>query len=365
LTILADLKARRGQIAEANALYKQAEGVIEGMLTSVDEPYWTSSVVASMSQTYLRHFELVARTGDVPTAFRVLEQVRGRTLAWALKDKDRNAIPASQLEQTASLETDVAGLQARLMQTSSANEREQLLDKLAEYERRLGLAWTKRDANIGLPIQPAPLKVVQNDLKPNEVLLEYVLDDPTSFCISTSRKGAFVRVLPASRKEIESLAQAYIDQIRKRSGADVSKQLYELLIKPIPEALGTTRFLIVPDGILNLLPFEALRDDQGQYLLKSRTISYVPSGTILHMLRRRQMQERAPKPLLAVGDVAYENQGGAGRSIPPRASVRGRIERGIADLSGIGLHDLPQTREEVLEIGKVVGPDAVVNGHNR
>ncbi|PYV67476.1 MAG: hypothetical protein DMG97_24220 [Acidobacteria bacterium] len=32
----------------------------------------------------------------------------------------------------------------------------------------------------------------------------------------------------------------------------------------------------------------------------------------------------------------------------------------MADLSGIGLHDLPQTREEVEEIGKIVGPDAVI-----
>jgi tetratricopeptide (TPR) repeat protein len=51
LTILADLKARRGFVAEANALYEQAEDVIEGMLISVDEPYWNSSVVAAMSQT--------------------------------------------------------------------------------------------------------------------------------------------------------------------------------------------------------------------------------------------------------------------------------------------------------------------------
>src|SRR5205807_6980918 len=128
LTILADLKARRGRVSEANALYEQAEDVIEGMLISVDEPYWNSSAAASMSQTYLQHFELIAHSGDVPGAFRVLERVRGRTLAWALED--RKAIPTSQSEQTASLETDVAGLQARLMQTSSANEREQLLDQL-------------------------------------------------------------------------------------------------------------------------------------------------------------------------------------------------------------------------------------------
>jgi CHAT domain-containing protein len=223
------------------------------------------------------------------------------------------------------------------------------------------LAWTEGDPNVRLPIQPAPLKVVRDDLKPDEVLLEYVLDDPNSFCISTSRQGAFVRVLPTGRKEIEQLAQVYLDEIRAQgSKTDTSKQLYEILIKPIPETFRTVRFLIAPDGVLNLLPFEALRDDQGQYLLKSHTISYVPSGTILDTLRRRRIQERAPKPLLALGDVAYQNQGGAGRRLPPPISVRGRIERGIADLSGIGLHDLPQTREEVLEIGKIVGADAVL-----
>jgi len=66
LTMLADLKARRGNFAEANALYEQAEDVIEGMLISVDEPYWNSSVAAAMSETYLRHFELVTRNGDAP-----------------------------------------------------------------------------------------------------------------------------------------------------------------------------------------------------------------------------------------------------------------------------------------------------------
>src|SRR5271170_7765412 len=117
LTILADLKARRGRVGEANALYEQAEDVIESMLISVDEPYWNSSVAASMSQTYLQHFELVAKSGDVPGAFHVLERVRGRTLAWALED--RKAFPTAKSGQTASLETDLAGLQVQLMQTNS------------------------------------------------------------------------------------------------------------------------------------------------------------------------------------------------------------------------------------------------------
>jgi CHAT domain-containing protein/tetratricopeptide (TPR) repeat protein len=360
LTMLADLKARRGRVSEANALYEQAEDVIESMLISKDEPYWNSSVAASMSQTYLQHFELLTNSGDVPGAFQVLERVRGRTLAWALED--RKAFPTAESGQTASLETDIAELQVQLMQTNGPEKREQLMDRLVEYERRLGLAWTNGDApDHGLPVQPTSLSKLQAVLQPDEVLLEYVLDDPTSFCVVVSQKAAYVRVLPAGRKEIENLTQQFVGEIRnKGTAAELSKRLYAMLVKPVPEAATATRFTIAPDATLNLLPYEALRDTQGEYLLKSRVISYVPSGTILNMLRRSEKRQLAPRPLLAVGDVEYENRGDSGRRIPPPAPVRGRMERGVADLSGIGLHDLPETRAEVEEIGKIVGPDAVM-----
>ena len=359
-TMLADLKSRRGSFVEANALYEQAEDVIEGMLISVDEPYWNSSVAAAMSETYLRHFELVTKNGDAPGAFAVLERVRGRTLAWALKD--RKAQPATESDQTAALEGDVAGLQARLMQTSSTSEREQLLDTLVEYERRLGLAWTREDVpDRRLPLQAAALTAVENDLHPDEVLMEYVLDDPTSYCISVTHRSAHVQALPIGRKEIEAIAQQFINEVHaKGAGVESSKLLFRALLAPIPEAKTAATLIIAPDGALNLLPFEALRDNQGEYLLKSRVVSYVPSGTILDVLRRARKNESAPSPFLGLGDVAYENQGGAARRIPAPDSVRGRVLRGVADFSGMRLQDLPQTREEVEEIGKIVGPNAVI-----
>jgi CHAT domain-containing protein/tetratricopeptide (TPR) repeat protein len=360
LTMLADLKARRGSFAEASGLYEQAEDVIEGMLISVDEPYWNSSVAAAMSETYLRHFELVTKNGDAPGAFAVLERVRGRTLSWALRD--RKALPATESDQTAALEGHVAGLQARLMQTNSAHEREQLLDNLVEYERRLGLEWTREDVPPRrLPVQPAALTNVENDLHPNEVLLEYVLDDPISYCISVTHRGAHVQALPIGRKEIETIAEQFVDEVRaKGAGVETSKRLFGALLEPIPEAKTAATLIIAPDGALNLLPFEALRDKQGEYLLKSRVISYVPSGTILDVLRRAAKNENAAGPFLGVGDIAYENQGRAGRRIPSPDTVRGRVLRGVADFSGIRLQDLPQTRAEVEEIGEIVGPGAVI-----
>ena len=210
-----------------------------------------------------------------------------------------------------------------------------------------------------LPINPAPLTQVQESLKSDETLLEYVLAEPNSFCISVTRTTASLRVLPVGRKEIEKLVQRYVDEIRaKKTGAEEAKQLYAFLVQPIPETSTGKRFIVVPDGILNLLPFEALQNSHAQYLLTSVAISYAPSATVLDALRRRDKQQESPRPFLGVGDVAYENQGGKGNRIPASETLRGRFVRSFADFVGMPLHDLPQTREEVESISRIVGKGA-------
>jgi CHAT domain-containing protein len=354
LTILADLKARRGRIAEAKALYKHAEDVIDGMLGG-DDSYWNSSIAAAMGQTYLQHFELVAKEGDTAGAFQILERVRGRTLASALED--RKATPRSGSTEAATLDSYVANTQTRLMQTNSPVEREQLLDALAEYEWRLRLAWNEGDQRF--PINPAPLTQVQESLTSDETLLEYVLAEPNSFCISVTRTTVSLRVLPVGRKEIETLVQRYVDEVRaKKTSPEEAKQLHAFLLQPVPETSKGTRFIVVPDGILNLLPFEALRNGHGQYLLMSAAVSYAPSATVLDALRRRDKQQEPSRPFLGVGDVAYENQGGKGNRIPATETLRGRFVRSFADFVGMPLHDLPQTREEVESISRIVGKGA-------
>ena len=356
LTILADLKARRGRIAEAKQLYEEAENVIDSTLGG-DDSYWNSSIAAAMSQTYLQHFELLAMQADIAGAFQVLERVRGRTLAIALADRK----PASKAgsAEAAAVDGYVASIQARLMQVNSPVEREPLLDLLAEYEWRSRLAWNQGD--VGFPFESAPLAQVEDGLKSGEVLLEYVLDEPSSFCVVVSPKKASLRLLPVGRKKIEDLVQGYLEEIRaKRRGIEEARQLYRFLVEPIPETALGKRLIVVPDGVLNLLPFDALQDNDGQYLVKSYVINYSPSATVLSALWHRDNRERPPRPFLGVGDVAYENQGGAGHRIPVPESWRGRFVRGLADLAGIQLHDLPQTREEVQNIAKIVGENAEI-----
>ena len=356
LTVLADLKARRGRIPEANQLYEQAEDVIDGMLGR-DDSYWNSTIAAAMSQTYLQHFELLAKQGDTAGAFQTLERVRGRTLALVLADTKAASEPED--TETSAVDSYVANIQLRVMQANSASERQELLDELAEYEWRSRLAWNR--GGYGFPLEPVPLAQVQKALMPDETLLEYVLAEPNSFCIAVSRTQATLRALPMGRKTIDRAVQRYVDDIRaKRPGTEEAKELYGSLLQPISEMAAGKRLVIVPDGILNLLPFDALHNSDGQYLLRFTVISYVPSATVLNVLRRTANPQRPTRPLLAVGDVAYENQGGAGPRIGAPDTLGRRFVRGFADFAGVRLYDLPQTRTEVENIGRIVGKSAEI-----
>ena len=108
---------------------------------NLHEAYWTSSLAGAMSETYVRHFELEARRGNVERALSVLERVRGRTVAALLQSK--LSFGGANPRKRELLEDSVSDLQLRLMRSEDAKERVALLDQLVEHERRLELTRTR------------------------------------------------------------------------------------------------------------------------------------------------------------------------------------------------------------------------------
>ena len=359
LTILADFKAQRRSTAEAEALYQNAEDVIDGMLVNLHEAYWSSSLAGAMSATYLHHFELEVRDGSVERALTVLERVRGRTAAAVLENKAPFGTKES--EEVRALEDIVSDLQLRLMRSESPKERVGLLEQLVECEQRLELTRTdRRDSKPGWFEKPSSMKEIQAALRADEVVLEYVLSEPNSYCIWISKRRAGVQILPAGRRRIEDLTQEYLNAIRaKRDDHVLAKQLYDFLIGPLPLEASTERLVVVPDAILNLLPLDTLRDPQGNLLLEKRTISYAPASTVLTVLRNTKNTHNPPREFLGVGDVPYRDQGGISNKIDKPKAVKQRLLRGFSDAFGTPLHDLPQTREEIIEVSKIIGNNTV------
>src|SRR5207249_11441211 len=65
-----------------------------------------------------------------------------------------------------------------------------------------------------------------------------------------------------------------------------ARALDELVMRPVRKLIGDKqRLLISPDGALNLIPFDALVDEKGKYLVENYEISYLTSGRDLLRLQ--------------------------------------------------------------------------------
>jgi CHAT domain-containing protein len=89
---------------------------------------------------------------------------------------------------------------------------------------------------------------------------------------------------------------------------EVGRYLADRLLEPLAPVLrGRRTWLIVPDGELALLPFDALPFDGGRVLAK-HDVGYIASISVLALLRERASRPRAARvtrELLAVGAPDY------------------------------------------------------------
>ena len=85
------------------------------------------------------------------------------------------------------------------------------------------------------------------------------------------------------------------------------RALYDVLIRPVEHELPTTagtRITIVPYGPLLGVPFAALRDGQGRYLIERYTIHSVPAAAVLEFTAAKVRDDARDGSVLLVGDPA-------------------------------------------------------------
>jgi tetratricopeptide (TPR) repeat protein len=114
--------------------------------------------------------------------------------------------------------------------------------------------------------------------------------------------------------------------------ANLSK-LHEMLIDPIAADLPTdpqARVIFLPQGELFLLPFAALRDAQGKYLIEQHTIAIAPSIQTLDLTRKQAAQSLSLGRSVIVGDPT------------------------MPQFNGESLPSLPGARQEAIAIGKIL-----------
>ena len=116
---------------------------------------------------------------------------------------------------------------------------------------------------------------------------------------------------------------------RQPDYASLGRELYRLLIEPAANELENIKTIcIIPDEFLWTLPFQALTNRRGNYLIQDYSLFYAPSFTVLNEMTLRRQQPNSKESLIAFGNPVV------GRSGKPKQN----------------LHPLPETEVEVAAI---------------
>ncbi len=78
------------------------------------------------------------------------------------------------------------------------------------------------------------------------------------------------------------------------------QQLHQILIEPIADLLPTNpeaRVIFMPQSSLFLVPFPALKDEQGKYLIEKHTILTAPSIQVLELTRKQRQRVGVNAPI--------------------------------------------------------------------
>lgn len=256
LAMAAEIETRLHNFKSANSYYEEAEELVESMLLNVPSAEVKASLIATMDQVFRGHFRLALEDEkNMPGAFRILEQVRGRVVADNLRAKPSQ----ESAEGTSAVNREISKIQNALLRTTSIEKRHALVARLQNAEQQIDLTTLSREkTRYSIHGTPVQLAALQEKLRPSEVLLEYVIDDPHSFCIAITKETAKSYRLPG-KTFTSPMIDRYLAATRAMRDPAEAKELYKALFAPVAEFDKKTEIIIVPDGKLGFLPFEAFR----------------------------------------------------------------------------------------------------------
>ncbi len=167
------------------------------------------------------------------------------------------------------------------------------------------------------------LQFLQNVLKTDEMVLMYLIGRKTLHAV-----GIYTDTLVKHRYSLKDVDRLLISHRDHATSMDnifdekVAQQLYSLLVEPlIIPSKSINKMYVVPDGELNQLAFETLRDQNNDYLVSSYSISYQHSG---YLLAKRHSEYSDTSSKLLCGVSLTQTRPTSTKHIIPHLVIRNR-----------------------------------------
>jgi CHAT domain-containing protein len=250
------------------------------------------------------------------------------------------------------------------------------LAALEDDVQRLELELGKKSASFRISAMPIELAAIQKAIPKDAKLVELVNFQPSDPKVSyhrgtlpPRRYAAYVLGPTGDPVFVDLAAASDIDdavsELRKALSdpdndhvSERGRALYQLTVAKLMPALhGTTNVLLAPDGTLNVVPFSALVDDKGDFLVKRYTFTYLTSGRDLLRLAARTKEQG--------GGVVFANPAFDATGKRPTAgdSPAARGMRSL-ELASLSWPPLPGTAKEADAVANVFRGLTVLRGED-
>lgn len=323
-----------GNYDAALSTIQRSVKIIEDLRSNVGSPDLRASYLSGVR----RHYDLcrdllmqLERTrpgqGFAATAFEVSEQSRARSLLDLLGESQadlRRGAPPGLVERERELRASIQAMAEYEMNLSpsekGSGEGAEVVSQMARLradyqELQIQLREQSQSRFSLARFEPASLEQIQKELKANgdTMLLEYSLGDERSYLWTVTSNSVRGYELP-SRKLIEESTRELYELITAREKFSASTQqeyqpdveaadarylekaasLSRMLLGPVADQLGSNRLVLVKEGILQYLSFDALLHplasvaaipSETPFLIKTNEIVELPSMSTLVAMR--------------------------------------------------------------------------------
>ncbi|EDX84369.1 Tetratricopeptide repeat family [Synechococcus sp. PCC 7335] len=271
------------------------------------------------------------------------------------------------LDELSDVRTEIAKLRFEGLGNRSQLAYQSELDRLTDRAEILEDQLARSSAAFRLETLPVSVDAIQPLIPQNAALVEFVRYSPYAAepkikdRWQAPRYAAYVLTQDEINAvdlgviaDIDPLVLAFRAALSSRSAkaSAIARQLDEKLIAPLRPFLNNKeQLLLSPDSQLNLIPFDALIDNEDSYLIETYQISYLSSGRDLLKLQTEQPPSQQPPLILANPDYASASK--------PQNSLEQNIDRSrrSVDASGLVFSPLPGTAQEAEAIATLL-PEA-------
>lgn len=283
---------------EAVAAYRRAVVVIEGVTSQLLEERFQAGYLQNKYQVYVALVRLLLKMGRTSEAFLYSEKLRARSYEQLINQN----LPLGGGDDEVELRSRIRQLRRSIEEENAKPLAEQKRQKVQVFSGELGSAerqyQTLLDDLRSVPSADPTARAlavpssdrVRTMLPAEAALVAYVVGEENVVIFVLTRDDEHATTVPVRARDLRAKIELLRDLIAPGRGTDWAKpaeSLYQILIAPVEQngwLKGITKLYLVPNAVLNYLPFAALARPDGEgvrFLVQDYVLAYLPAASAL------------------------------------------------------------------------------------